>query len=47
MDYPDKLARKSKRYKRRNLVAKSNRPPSKSVPPKVKYSSKSKHLNLS
>ena len=47
MDYYDKLTQKNKRYKRRNLVAKHNRHPSKSVTPKVKYSRKSKHLNLS
>ncbi len=43
MDYYDKLTQKNKRYKRRNLVAKHNRHPSKSVTPKVKYSRKSKH----
>ena len=45
MDYDDKLTQKNKRYKRRNLVAKHNRYPSKSVTPKVKYSRKSKHPN--
>jgi hypothetical protein len=45
MDYYDKLTQKNKRYKRRNLVAKHNRHPSKSVTPKVKYSRRSKHIN--
>jgi hypothetical protein len=43
MDYDEKLTRKTKRFKRRNLVAKHNRYPSKSVTPKVKYSRKTKH----
>ena len=46
MDYRDKLTQKSRRFKRRNLVAKHNRYPSKSVTPKVKYSRKSKHTTL-
>ena len=45
MDYRDKLTQKSKRYKRRNLVAKHNLYPSKSVTPRVKYSRKFKHPN--
>ena len=43
MDYSDKLSRKNKRYKRRNLVAKDNKYFSRSFIPKVKYSRKSKH----
>ena len=43
MDYDDKLTQKNKRYKRRNLVAKHNRYPSKTSTPSVKYSRKSKH----
>lgn len=43
MDYSDKLSRKNKRYKRRNLVAKDNKYFSRSFTPKVKYSRKSKY----
>ena len=46
MDYDDKLTQKNKRYKRRNLVAKHNRYPSKAATPSVKYSRKSKHPDL-
>ena len=45
MDYNDKLTQKNKRYKRRNLVAKHNRYPSKAATPSIKYSRKSKHPN--